>query len=68
RTVINDKIGGSLAYPILLNNKQSVIGTVSVYASHDEDRYNNQQTGAQIGFRSQVRVLQLQADYVNVET
>ncbi|MFL9867118.1 POTRA domain-containing protein [Paraburkholderia fungorum] len=68
RTVINDKIGGSLAYPILLSNKQSVIGTASVYASHDEDNYNNQQTGAQIGFRSQVRVLQLQADYTNVET
>ncbi|SOE71851.1 Hemolysin activation/secretion protein [Burkholderia sp. OK233] len=68
RTVINDKVGGSLAYPILLNNKQSVIGTASVYASHDEDRYNNHDTGAQIGFRSQVRVLQLQADYTNVET
>ncbi|CAB3731012.1 hypothetical protein LMG24238_05734 [Paraburkholderia sediminicola] len=68
RTVINDKVGGSLAYPILLSNKQSVIGTASVYASHDEDRYNNHDTGAQIGFRSQVRVLQLQADYTNVET
>lgn len=68
RTVINDKIGGSLAYPLLLNNKQSVIGTASVYASHDEDRYNNHDTGAQIGFRSQVRVLQLQADYTSVET
>ncbi|CAB3808991.1 ShlB/FhaC/HecB family hemolysin secretion/activation protein [Paraburkholderia caffeinilytica] len=68
RTVINDKVGGSLAYPILLNNRQSVIGTASVYASHDEDRYNNHSTGAQIGFRSQVRVLQLQADYTNVET
>nr|WP_260854561.1 POTRA domain-containing protein [Paraburkholderia sp. BCC1884] len=68
RTVINDKVGGSLAYPILLSNTQSVIGTASVYASHDEDRYNNQQTGAQIGLRSQVRVMQLQADYTNVQT
>ncbi|OAJ54388.1 sugar transporter [Paraburkholderia ginsengiterrae] len=68
RTVINDKVSGSLAYPILLSNTRSVIGTATVYASHDEDRYNNQQTGAQIGLRSQVRVMQLQADYTSVET
>lgn len=68
RTVINDKVGGSLAYPLLLSNTQSVIGTASVYASHDEDRYQNQETGAQIGLRSQIRVLQLQADYTNVQT
>ncbi|CAE6815898.1 ShlB/FhaC/HecB family hemolysin secretion/activation protein [Paraburkholderia haematera] len=68
RTVINDKVGGSLAYPILLSNTQSVIGTASVYASHDEDRYNNHDTGAQIGLRSQIRVMQLQADYASVQT
>ncbi|WP_454825082.1 ShlB/FhaC/HecB family hemolysin secretion/activation protein [Paraburkholderia xenovorans] len=68
RTVINDKVGGSLAYPILLSNTQSVIGTASVYASHDEDRYHNQDTGAQLGFRSQIRVMQLQADYSSVQT
>lgn len=68
RTVINDKVGGSLAYPILLSNTQSVIGTASVYASHDEDRYNNHDTGVQIGFRSQIRVMQLQADYTGVQT
>jgi hemolysin activation/secretion protein len=66
--VINDKLGGSLAYPLLLSNTRSVIGTASVYASHDEDRYNNQVTGAQLGFRSQVRVMQLQADYTAVDT
>lgn len=68
RTVINDKVGGSLAYPILLSNTQSVIGTASVYASHDEDRYHNHDTGAQLGFRSQIRVMQLQADYTSVQT
>ena len=67
RTVINDKIGGSLAYPLLLNNTRSVIGTASVYASHNEDRYHNDDTGAQIGLRSQVRVMQLQADYMAVD-
>jgi hemolysin activation/secretion protein len=68
RTVINDKLGGSLAYPLLLSNSQSVLGTVSAYASHDEDDYHNQINGAQIGLRSQVRVLQLQADYTSVQT
>ncbi|SDH70416.1 ShlB/FhaC/HecB family hemolysin secretion/activation protein [Paraburkholderia phenazinium] len=68
RTVINDKLGGSLAYPLLLSNSQSVIGTVSAYASHDEDDYQNQINGARIGLRSQVRVMQLQADYTSVQT
>ena len=68
RTVINDKLGGSLAYPLLLSNSQSVLGTVSAYASHDEDDYHNQINGAQIGLRSQVRVLKLQADYTSVQT
>ncbi|MFM0740505.1 POTRA domain-containing protein [Paraburkholderia xenovorans] len=68
RTVINDKIGGSLSYPILLSNERSLLGTASVYASHDEDRYNATTTGAQIGLHSQVRVLQLQADYTSVQT
>ncbi|MFM0044247.1 ShlB/FhaC/HecB family hemolysin secretion/activation protein [Paraburkholderia sediminicola] len=67
RTVINDKVSGSLTYPILLSNTRSLIGTATVYASHDEDRYNNQDTGAQIGLRSQVRVMQLQADYASAE-
>ena len=68
RTVINDKLGGSLSYPLLLSNSQSVLGTVSAYASHDEDDYHNTINGAQIGLRSQVRVLQLQADYTSVQT
>lgn len=68
RTVINDKIGGSLSYPLLLSNSQSLMGTVSTYASHDEDDYHNTINGAQIGLRSQIRVLQLQADYTSVAT
>ncbi|GAB6848584.1 POTRA domain-containing protein [Paraburkholderia kururiensis] len=68
RTVINEKLGGSLAYPLLLSNTRSVVGTVSAYASHDEDRYHNTLNDAQYGLRSQVRVLQLQADYTGVQT
>ncbi|MBN3855117.1 ShlB/FhaC/HecB family hemolysin secretion/activation protein [Paraburkholderia sp. Ac-20340] len=68
RTVISDKITGSLSYPLLLSNTRSVVGTVSAYATHDEDRYHNTVNGLQYGLTSQVRVIQLQADYTDVQT
>ncbi|WP_133649129.1 ShlB/FhaC/HecB family hemolysin secretion/activation protein [Paraburkholderia flava] len=68
RTVVNDKVSGSLAYPVILSNSQTLIGTASAYASRDQDSYNNQINGLNFGLRSQVRVLQLQADYANVQT
>lgn len=67
RTVINDKLGLSATYPLILSNTRNLIGTVTGYASHDEDRYHDQNSGAQLGLRSQVRVLQLQADYAEVD-
>lgn len=66
RTVVNDKVGLSTSYPILLNNQRSLLGTLSGYASKSEDNYQNQQGGQYIGLRSQVRVLQAQMDYTNV--
>ncbi|WP_186104888.1 ShlB/FhaC/HecB family hemolysin secretion/activation protein [Burkholderia gladioli] len=68
RTVVNDKIGISTSYPILLNNQRSLLATVSSYASHSEDNYQNQLGGQFIGLRSQVRVLQAQMDYTAVRT
>jgi hypothetical protein len=68
RTVINERIGGSLSYPFVLSNVRSLSGTVTSYASHDEDRFNNTTAGATIGLRSQVRALQLQADYGELTT
>jgi hypothetical protein len=68
RTVINDRIGGSLSSPLILSNARTLSGTVTPYASHDEDRSNNAITGAAIGLRSQVGVMQLQADYADVQT
>ncbi|MGU7769348.1 ShlB/FhaC/HecB family hemolysin secretion/activation protein [Burkholderia sp. MR1-5-21] len=67
RTVKNEKLGLSASYPILLNNQRSLLGTVSGYASHNEDRYQNQNTGGTLDNRSQVRVMQLQLDYTSVE-
>lgn len=66
RTVVNDKIGLSTSYPILLSNQRSLLATVSGYASHSEDNYQNQLGGQYIGLRSQVRVLQAQMDYTTI--
>ncbi|MEK6348334.1 MAG: POTRA domain-containing protein [Burkholderia sp.] len=66
RTVVNDKIGVSTSYPILLSNQRSLLATVSGYASHSEDNYQNQLGGQYIGLRSQVRVLQAQMDYTTI--
>ncbi|MGG1943924.1 POTRA domain-containing protein [Trinickia sp. NRRL B-1857] len=65
RTVVNDKIGLSAAYPLYLSNARSILGTLSAYASHDENSYENTLTGAAISLRSQVRVVQVQLDYVD---
>ncbi|AMU07111.1 sugar transporter [Burkholderia cenocepacia] len=67
RTVKNEKLGLSASYPLLLNNQRSLLGTVSGYASHNEDRYQNQINGASLDTRSQVRVLQMQLDYTSVQ-
>ncbi|KVP16082.1 ShlB/FhaC/HecB family hemolysin secretion/activation protein [Burkholderia ubonensis] len=66
RTVKNEKLGLSASYPLLLNNQRSLLGTVSGYASHNEDRYQNQLNGATLDNRTQVRVLQMQLDYTSV--
>ncbi|KVR17421.1 sugar transporter [Burkholderia ubonensis] len=66
RTVKNEKLGLSASYPLLLNNQRSLLGTVSGYASHNEDRYQNQINGATLDNRTQVRVLQMQLDYTSV--
>lgn len=67
RTVVNDKVALSAAYPLFLSDTRKVIGTMSGYASRDENRYRNTINGAQIGLRSQVRVLQAQLDYTDIE-
>jgi hemolysin activation/secretion protein len=65
RRVTQDKFGGSLAYPFLLSNQRSLVGTVNAYGTHDEDRYTNTLTGALVGLKSNVRVLQTQVDFAD---
>ncbi|MGN6317906.1 ShlB/FhaC/HecB family hemolysin secretion/activation protein [Trinickia sp.] len=68
RTVVNDKLGVSAAYPLYLSNARSLMGTMSAYAAHDENRYLNTLTGATLALRSQVRVVQAQLDYADTRT
>jgi hemolysin activation/secretion protein len=68
RTVVNDKAGVSASYPFILDNSHSLVGTAGAYASHDEDRFNNKITGAELGQRDQVRVTTLQLDYTGLDT
>ncbi|MDR5881484.1 POTRA domain-containing protein [Caballeronia sp. LZ032] len=70
RTVINDKLAFSAVYPFVLSNKRSVLGTASVYATHDEDRLKNMAVASnpQLTNRSQIRVAQLSLDYTGIDT
>ena len=65
RTVIADKLGFSATYPLYLSNARTILGTLSAYASHDENSYRNTLTDAAISLRSQVRVAQIQLDYAD---
>ncbi|MDR5782286.1 POTRA domain-containing protein [Caballeronia sp. LZ065] len=70
RTVINDKLAFSAVYPFVLSNKRSLLGTASVYATHDEDRLKNVAVASnpQLTNRSQIRVAQLSLDYTGIDT
>ncbi|MDR5760390.1 POTRA domain-containing protein [Caballeronia sp. LZ035] len=70
RTVINDKLAFSAVYPFVLSNKRSLLGTASVYATHDEDRLKNMAVASnpQLTNRSQIRVAQLSLDYTGIDT
>ncbi|WP_240648298.1 ShlB/FhaC/HecB family hemolysin secretion/activation protein [Pararobbsia silviterrae] len=65
RTVTQDKFGGAIAYPFILSNTRSLVGQLSAYATHDEDRYTNGTTGAELGLRSNVRVLSPELDFAD---
>jgi hemolysin activation/secretion protein len=68
RTVVNDKLAFSAVYPFMLSNTRSLVGTATVYASHDEDRLKNTIAAGtpMIDQQSQIRVAQLQLDYTGI--
>ncbi|MDR5745455.1 POTRA domain-containing protein [Caballeronia sp. LZ029] len=68
RTVVNDKLAFSGVYPFMLSNARSVVGTATVYASHDEDRLKNTIAPGNpyLSQRSQIRVAQVQLDYTGI--
>ncbi len=61
RTVANDKLALSAIYPFLLSNARSLVGTATIYASHDEDRLKNTvaEGNPYLAQRSQICVAQL---------
>ncbi|KND60650.1 PE_PGRS family protein [Candidatus Burkholderia verschuerenii] len=68
RTVVNEKLALSAVYPFILSNTRSLVGTATVYASHDEDRLKNTVVAGnpQLAQRSQIRVAQLQLDWTGI--
>ncbi|WP_370652290.1 ShlB/FhaC/HecB family hemolysin secretion/activation protein [Caballeronia sp. TF1N1] len=70
RTVVNDKLALSAIYPFILSNSKSLLGTATVYATHDEDRLKNMIVAGnpQLTQRSQIRVAQLSLDYTGIQT
>ena len=65
RDVTQDKFGGSIAYPFILSNQRSLVAQLNAYATHDEDRYSNTITGAELGLKSNIRVLSPELDYAD---
>ena len=63
RRTEQDRVGVTVNYPIILNNTRSLTVSASGYAVRNDDRYTGD-TGAFVGLRSQSRVLQTEAVYV----
>ncbi len=51
--------------PVPAVEPAKLVGTLNAYGTHDEDRYTNTITGALVGLKSNVRVLQPQVDYAD---
>ncbi|WP_277185256.1 ShlB/FhaC/HecB family hemolysin secretion/activation protein [Caballeronia sp. BR00000012568055] len=70
RTVVNDRLAFSAVYPFMLSNTRSLVGTATLYASHDQDRLKNTvvEGNPMLSQHSQIRVTQLQLDYTAIGT
>lgn len=65
RTLVNQHVGTSLSYPLILNNHTSLKGTAGIYATRSQDEYHRDLDGARLEQDSDVRVLHMGLDYVN---
>jgi hemolysin activation/secretion protein len=59
-----DKLALTGVYPLVLTNSRRLNLTVGIYASKQDDRYRNVDTGAMIALRSSVRVLNAELSWL----
>ncbi len=66
RKVTTDRIGVGVSYPILLNNRRSLTGTLGVYATNSKDRYDQRHTDNWLREDSRVRAATAELRYLDV--
>ncbi len=66
RKVTTDRIGVGVSYPILLNNRRSLTGTLGVYATNAKDRYDLRHTDKWLREDSRVRAATAELRYLDV--
>lgn len=66
RKVTTDRIGVGVSYPILLNNRRSLTGTVGVYATNAKDRYDQRGTDNWLREDARVRATTAELRYTDV--
>ncbi|MDR6934987.1 POTRA domain-containing protein [Luteibacter sp. 3190] len=63
-----ERLALSAIYPIVLNNSERLGVTTGIYASRQDDRYRNVDTGAMVALQSSVRVLNAELSWLKVST
>jgi len=62
-----DRLALTATYPLVLANTRRLNLAMGIYASRQDDRYRNLQTGAMIALKSSVRVLNAELSSLRVE-
>jgi len=66
-TLSQDRLALTAIYPLLLSNTRRVNLTMGVYASKQDDRYRNVDTGAMVALQSSVRVMNVELSWLKAE-
>lgn len=62
-----ERLALTAIYPLILDNRQRINLTMGMYASRQDDRYRNVDTGAMIALQSSVRVLTAEVSWLKVD-
>lgn len=63
RRVTNERIGASLSYPFILENRRLLKGRVGLYATRTKDEYHRDLDGAELTEETHLRVAHAQLEY-----